>query len=155
LRLHPEKGLNPHLTVCSRCGGEGREIILLGNQNKVFKCTSCGQVHIGRPKKGLCRKCGNGVEFERDIDDYERLPGDLCDNCKEEIKTFKKIVAEGGIYWKCEECHREGVIKVDAPLAKAVRKQLNVSPPDACGVALTKKECPACNPPEKIEETSK
>lgn len=145
MQLHPEKGLNPHLTTCPRCGGEGQEILLLGKHNKIYKCPSCGQTHIGRPKKGNCQKCGTVVEFEREIGESERLPGGFCDACKEEIEKFKKVIAEGGIHWKCEECRREGVITHDAPLAAAVRKKLGIFAPDPCGITFTKEECPVCN----------
>ena len=101
-------------------------------------------MHIGgRPRKGICQ-CGGEVVFDRDVEDNERLPGGLCDTCKEEVESFKKVVAEGGVHWNCSDCKRSGVIPSNHPLAEAVREQMNIFPPDPCGVTFTKKECPVC-----------
>ncbi len=146
IRLHKEKGLNPHLTVCPRCGKDSPEILLLGAVNKVYKCLSCNTDYIGRPKKGVCLKCSARVKLDREINDGERLPGNNCDECKEELELFDKVVAEGGIFWKCEDCKQTGVIRAASEMAKAVRKKMDIAPPKPCGVNFTKEECPACNP---------
>ncbi len=146
MRLHPKKGLNPHLTVCPRCGKDGPELLLLGAVNKIYKCTPCNTYFIGKPDGGACPKCCVQVQFDRDIHDNEHLPGDHCDECKEELEVFNKVVEEGGIFWKCDDCKQTGVIKAANPLSKAVRKKMEIAAPKPCGVAFTKKECPACNP---------
>jgi len=69
------------------------------------------------------------------------LPGGLCDACKEQIQ----IVKDGGVFFKCKDCGANGAIKKDAPLAKAVRKQMGIEAPEPCGVEFTKKDCPVCS----------
>ena len=146
IQLHPEKGLNPHLTICPQCGKDGPELLLLGAVDKVYKCTTCNMTFIGKPQGGRCPKCCVQVFFDRNIEEGERLPGGLCDDCLELNEQVEKIVKEGGIHWKCKKCGSAGAIKAEAPLAKAVREQLNIPPPDPCGVAFTEAECPVCSP---------
>lgn len=136
IRLHSKLGVNPHLTYCPRCGGETNEIALLGTTNKVYIC-NLGHRSIGYPKNGKCPECNAIVSFEREIEERERIPGGLCDNCQEQIKEVKK----GGIFFRCK-CGTEGVIKAGHPLAEAVRKQLKVKAPKPCGVEL--ETCPNC-----------
>ena len=35
--LHPEKGINPRLTVCTVCGEDAEELILVGIPDKVYE----------------------------------------------------------------------------------------------------------------------
>jgi len=58
MKLHPELGVNPKLTICPRCGGEGDELVLIGNHTGVFKCPACsGEVRGGKPLSGICPLC--------------------------------------------------------------------------------------------------
>lgn len=120
LQLHPTKGLNPHLTVCPRCGGDTDEIILLGN-SKAFG----------------------------DINDWEKVTSsDFCKKCKKELAYFKSEVEKGGIYWKCDICQCNGVIKQNSLLAQDVRKVMDISAPNPCGIDFTNDDndiCPGCN----------
>jgi hypothetical protein len=144
--LHKEKGVNPKLTYCPRCGGESNELLLLGAHDKKFTC-SCGEVYIGYPRGGKCVKgCGGHVAFDKEIDEYERLPAtDVCDECKKEIAKHKKIVTEGGVYWKCSVCSSEGVIK-KSKFADAVRRAHKIDPPGECGVDFGgSQNCPVCS----------
>jgi hypothetical protein len=149
LPLHREKGVNPHMTYCPRCRGDGPELILLGAHDRVYKCNNsdCGMLHIGKPPGGVCQECKTSVFFERNIEDHERLPGGLCDNCVAQVK----MVQEGGVFFKCADCNAIGSIKADHPLSIQVRKQLNVEAPKPCGVAFTKNDCPVCT--GQVEDT--
>ncbi len=140
LQLHKEKGLNPHMTYCPRCKGEGPEIMLLGAHNKVYVCSSCEMHHIGRPKKGACTQCSADVVFERELEDSERIPGSLCKDCEAQIK----MVEEGGVFFKCKDCDAIGSIKGDHPLAIQARKQTGVAAPNPCGIEFDKNTCPVC-----------
>lgn len=116
MRIHPTQGVNPHLTFCfcSRCGKDVNELILIGNHDDLRKCASCGSGLIGMRRNDPCGKCGDTGPHEliRKIDEGERLPASqLCDDCKKEMVEHAEIVRQGGVYWKCEECNRSGVIR--------------------------------------------
>lgn len=143
--LHPKLGVNPRLTYCPRCGGENGHLLLLGTTNKVYMCQGCGTPNIGKPKNG-CGKCGHyDVPFERELRPNERLPGDFCGTCRQEMKEHRAEVAAGGVYFRCSDCPAIGVIRADHPFAKAVRKAHGIEAPDECGVEFSKAEgCPVC-----------
>ena len=152
ITLHPQLGVNPRLTFCPQCGGETNELLLLGNTNKVYRCTSssCNTPHVGRPKNGKCQNCGAQVKFDRELGDREKLPGSVCDSCQEKNREAEEVVAEGGIFWRCSDCNSSGAIRGSAPLAQAVRKQVGIAPPDPCGVEFSKEEgCPVCGRKEE------
>lgn len=159
ITLHPEKGVNPRLTICPRCGGDGPELMLIGNQDGVYKCKYCGKSGIGNPSgypKEKCPSSGslNGRhewKFQRRLDDMERIPGSLCDNCIQEIKEHEKLVADGGVYWRCLKCGKSGVILAHSEFAKAVRNAHKLAEPDTegkykpCGAEFDESApCPAC-----------
>lgn len=150
ITLHPKLGVNPRLTFCPRCGGDARELMLIGANDSVYQCRVCHLTHYGRPDKGrdcVNEKCHGQFEFVRKLDDHEKLPGGLCEKCEAEDNTFKAIVAEGGIYWQCEKDKRHrGVLRATAELSGKVRTKLGVAAPQPCGIAFTGDECPACHP---------
>lgn len=144
ITLHPEKGVNPKMTYCPQCKGEGRSLILLGNQDKLYQCR-CGQNFIGRPDRD-CPGCGahwREVMFLRNIEEHEKLPDtEPCEACQELNRQTAKMVAEGGVYFRCEKCGSEGAVRPDHPLSIKTREVAGVEPPLACGVKLD--ECPQC-----------
>jgi hypothetical protein len=147
ITLHPTLGLNPRLTYCTRCGRDGPDLMLLGNRNWKRKCASCGCINYGASAKDDCGSCGvklwNSERIE--LEEREKLPGSLCNDCQKEVDQHAAIVAEGGIYWKCRDCKKGGVIWGSSELAKRVREKMGVEPPKPCGVEFTKAEgCPAC-----------
>jgi len=159
LLLHKEKGVNPYMTYCPRCGGDGPELLLLGAVHEKYTCPSCGTLHIGRPDKGQCARCANryqtGQQWKvEEIGESEKLPGSICDKCKENVKQLKEEVEAGGVYWRCIDCKAEGAIKRDHPFAKAVRDQGNIQPPDPVGVEFSKEDCPLCSEHAKADKVT-
>lgn len=153
MQLHPTKGLNAHMTCCTRCGKDGDEIVLLGNQDSKYICGNCGLVHYGHTAH--CQKCGNAsraVLKKEAIGEWEKLPS-TCKECREENEKFWKVANEaaktGGIIYKCQKCGSEGVITGTADIAVAVRKKTEVLPPKLVGVELA--ECPRCEEEETDE----
>lgn len=146
MKLHPTKGLNPHLTYCPRCGGIGPELILLGLHDYTIECNECDTVNIGGGAK--CGQCGARplLGERREIGEHDRLPGSLCGPCEAESKQYDEIVKAGGVYWKCADCKRSGVIKADAEFARAARSEHNIEAPLPLGVLFTKNNCPSCGP---------
>ena len=175
IQLHKTKGVNPFLTTCPRCGGTGPEIILVGSRDYKDICEVCGQVYIGgadpkTKREGCLRerlgandekvRC-NSVHFRREsLEENEKLPGGLCHDCEAELKVHEEVVAAGGIYWKCADCKRAGVIKHTSPLAGLVRKDAGIEPPDPVGVEFAKEpinglSCPACGPDAIVGDEAK
>jgi hypothetical protein len=161
--LHPTTGVNPHLTYCTRCGGDVNMLMLLGNQNHVYKCRYCRKIGFGSPSGYPKDECPDGYstsaggfkhhdwEFQRELEDHEKLPGGLCDTCIAEIEEHKKIVAAGGIYWRCLKCKKEGVIRAGNEFVVSVRRAHKLDEPDTdgvykpCGVEFTENDpCPVC-----------
>ena len=160
IELDPKLGVNAHITFCPRCGGEGDSIVLVGARKNVLKCNNCGMNIFGHRQSDACPSCGNKRQaygmsdqftFVRKIGDWEKLPM-ICKKCEDEMTLFRSIVREGGIYWKCKDCHKEGVLKSSAPLAGLVREHAKIFPPDPVGIEFTKEECPACGPTKQEDE---
>ena len=125
--LHKTKGVNPRLTFCPRCGGDGPDLILLGNRDSVITCPFCNTANYGAIRSDKCGSCGQPLSRgeSRKIEEHERIPGSLCKTCKEEVENFKKEVEKGGIYWKCK-CGATGVIKGGSELAVQVREKSGI-----------------------------
>lgn len=141
--LDEEKGVNPRLTFCQRCGGETNDLMLVGNQNKVYSCGQCRLIHYGSVLNIKCPRCdARNWILDHELDDNERLPAsEPCDKCKE----MDNEVANGGIYWKCKDCGSNGAIKAGSQMSIDVRDQMNIKAPDKCGVEFSKdKHCPVC-----------
>lgn len=153
IQLHSEKGLNPRLTICRNCGKDVG-VALLGSSEKIYKCTSCGARSLGgRPRKGShlnrreecpsCKAVGT-YDFERNIEDHEKLPIELCNDCQKNLEAVAEEVKRGGIHWKCKDCGSAGAIKAGHPLAEAVRAHAKIAAPDPVGVEFNKTDCPLC-----------
>lgn len=139
--LHPDRGLDPHLTYCPRCHNETQEIIVGDNRkltnNRTGQVALCPRDKVTKTMRELGWHPSDVDKLE--VEPNERLPAsDLCDTCKDELTEFGKIVAAGGVHWRCADCHREGVIHKSA-FAEAVREANKTPAPDPCGV-----EFPAC-----------
>jgi len=150
IRLHKEKGVNPKLTVCRRCGGKADELMLIGAMDYKDICRECGTVHYGgafnlRTGRKRCQNC-DSVGFDREpIGEYEKIPAsEPCSKCKEELAQHKVEVDKGGIYFKCKDCNRSGVVKADHPLAVDVRKHTKIEAPNPVGIEFDKGNCPVC-----------
>lgn len=149
IMLDPERGLNPGLTCCPRCGGEGNEIALVGLA-KLWKCGRCGAVHVEQGKRPprKCQKCGHGLfSFVEDFDGWKhKVAGsEPCGRCKKELAKFIEIVKAGGVFWRCKDCGAEGVIRA-GEFAELVRKKTEIEAPELCGVEFDKNDCPSCGP---------
>lgn len=145
--LHKTLGVNPRLTYCPRCGGEGRGQLLLGNRDYKTKCEHCGTMNFGTRRSEKCGNCKHPLRDSEQtpLTEYEKLPGGLCAACEEEVALHKSVVAEGGVYWKCSNCPATGVLKATAELAKSVRAQAKIEPPAPVGFEFDKDTCPVCS----------
>ena len=141
--LHPKLGINPRMTICIRCGGEGRELILLGNKNKVITCPNCDANVIGSSTKGKCPKCQRRLAGgkSRELEDSERIPAGYCEKCENELKSFDDEVKRGGVHIKCK-CGMTGIVKAGHPLAKHARDHFGFHNGEPCGIET--EVCPQC-----------
>jgi hypothetical protein len=131
------------MTYCPRCRGESGGIILVGADDGVYEC-SCGITMFGRGKSGLCGACGEKLGARaRTLKQGERLPGPMCEKCEKEEAEHAKIVAEGGIYWRCKDCKRFGVIKPNEYTA-GFREATKKPTPEPVGVNFDASNCPVC-----------
>ncbi len=147
LPLHPQKGVNPRLSCCMDCGKEVG-VILLGVHDNVWTCKHCHKAHIQAGHPFECKGCGQRNPLEqwelRKVGEQERLPIELCDECKTKREAARVVVEErGGIYWRCSDCGAAGAIQPTAPLVALVRKQLGI-PTGPCGVEFSREDCPCC-----------
>ena len=146
IRLHPEKGVNPHLGVCDWCGAD-IGVVLLGAHDGMWKCQH-GHVSIGGAPRGRspCGCLSYDWRKECTVGEFEKLPMGRCDACQAKKQACEEEVRQGGIHWRCSDCKSAGAIKAGHPLTLQVRAQLKVDPPNPCGAEFSKKDCPVCGP---------
>jgi len=139
--IDPEKGLDPHLMFCARCGGESNALTI-GAMRKA-QLDDGRWTYAMRGKGRLAAKDleDAGVITNRhnlkwiELDERERVPDpEPCSKCKEELEEWAKLVAEGGVYCQCAQCSMKGVIRPDTVLANAVRAATNIEAPNAVGM---------------------
>jgi hypothetical protein len=139
ITLHPRLGFNPHMCYCPRCGGESPELMLIGNRTNVRECSGCKKELIGFMSSERCPTCGElAGAIIRTIGEHDKLPGGLCVACQEEVHKEEAIVKAGGVYFRCLECGKRGVIIASSRLAKGVRKTMKIAAPAPCGVEFGK-----------------
>ena len=136
IELDAELGVNPHLGMCPKCGKDNGEILMIGQRKTKLKCNNCESVIYGHRRSEPCPKCGERDNFTHwgSIEEHDKIPTSLCSDCLKEREEQAKLVAEGGIYFKCAKCSTTGVVLKHAGLAKAVRKQMKIKAPAPCGV---------------------
>jgi rubrerythrin len=69
---------------------------------------------------------------------------------------METVVKAGGIYWRCNNCRRSGVIGADSELAKSIRLTSKTPAPEPIGIDFNPEQCPVCSgkvkPKEGIDE---
>lgn len=135
ITLHPTLGVNPHMTVYTKCGKD-IGIAMIGTRTAILQCNQCGRKTIGHRQHEPCPECKSTFNFTKlgEVGEHDKLPGGLCDDCAKEAKEFAEIVSKGGVYFRCANCNATGVIKGHTKLAKAVRKAHKLPAPAPCGI---------------------
>lgn len=143
IELHPKLGVNPHMTTCTRCGGAGQELILLGKRNTVTICPHCGINAFGCTPRSKCPKCREPMQGgkKREIEERENIPFGLCKTCEDEVGLFEEEIKKGGVLIHCT-CGMEGILKAEHPMAKKARDHFNLHDGEPCGVKVG--HCPKC-----------
>lgn len=144
ITLHKEKGLNVHLTFCQRCGGETNELAFCGNRNWTGICPIHGYVCMGprTAKRGYCphKGCDKQLDGVHELADRERVAGTLCDTCRELLEKVNKVLADGGVRFRCRQCQTEGVIARNEDNAATIDE---IKGKGFGGVEID--NCPGCN----------
>ena len=146
ITLHPEKGVNPHITCCKGCGKD-IGLALVGINNRVITCGTCGVNNVAAKFGDKCGGCGGRLSSRdkwRELEEHEKIPDGLCDECQEEVEKHKAIVQAGGVYWKCSSCNAKGVIK-RSEYSLEVKRAMGLEEDAMCGVMFSKLDCPACS----------
>ncbi len=140
--LHKTRGLDPHLTYCPRCGGDGTGLTLGALRKATLEDGRVVYAQLG--KTARTAKDLGLQPFELnwvDVDEHERVPdSSICDECEQEVALHKKEVDLGGVYFRCLACSTTGVIKHNHALAVSVRKDAGVKAPEPIGVEFDKCE---------------
>jgi hypothetical protein len=110
IRLHPTLGVNPRLTICPICGGDGNELLLIGDTRYKYICTRCEMTYIGRPEKKECR-CGAYDSYRKEpLEDNEKFPGEPCSDC---VKARDKVYQDANeLSAKSKQITTEPVVTV-------------------------------------------
>ena len=134
--ISPERGIDPHLTTCIRCGGEGQDIILgvlMTNVDNDGDTHYCPRGKTGRHVKDLPRGKYFMGRWTEVTDTNLRIPSGLCKDCDAEVKAHAKVITDGGVFFHCTECGRQGVIRPGV-FADEVRRVNKAATPKPCGV---------------------
>lgn len=144
--LHPDRALDPHLCYCPRCGGESNSLTIGHLKKALISRTPDGKpvsgekqyVYANRGKTTQTaremEKKGWTIGMWEEVEEHEKVPGDICDDCCSELAEWDQIIKNGGIYWRCKSCEKQGVIKPSAPICKAVREEAGIEKPDPIGI---------------------
>jgi hypothetical protein len=144
--LHPKLGLNPRLTYCPNCHGEGRGIVLLGNKNFRGECSEHGTMWaIGpRTKKCLVKGCGRTLTEHRELEEGERVADhSLCEGCEAASEAVRKELEAGGLPTRCRRCGTEGVMRITPETREVIEK---IRAEGYGGVVV--EDCPLCQEKE-------
>ncbi len=136
--LDPDKGLDPHMMFCSRCGGESNALTIgalrkakLADGRWIFSQAD----QRNKTAKNLIDQGIIRTRYDLDwikLDEDERVPDPTpCDDCQQELKQWADLVAQGGVYFRCKTCSATGVIKPGTDLAVAVREKAKIAAPEA------------------------
>ena len=126
--------LEPHICICINCGQDTGELSI----GVLYKADYKNKViYADRDSRGRTNKqVGYNLEWSH-VKEGEKVTTGFCDDCKANLKEMEDTVKAGGVFFACEECCQEGVIKGEHPLAKDVRISSGVKAPDPIGIKFT------------------
>jgi len=138
--LHPERGLDLHLTSCPKCGGDAEELTLGALRKAEVTKGQYVYANVGKTSRTAQDLIRNKVidyasqlHWEP-VEENERVPASQpCKACMDEMEEHAAVVKEGGVYFKCLECSRTGVLKANSQLSIDIRSHAGIHAPDPIG----------------------
>ena len=122
IMLHKEKGVNPKICHCTRCG-KSYCLIMCGAGDYSAECKACGKVTIGVNKgTRVCPQCKKAGELIIKILPDKDITIGLCDECTKRVEEIDAAMDDDGIAFKCLKCGTEGVILKESKLNAKWRK---------------------------------
>ena len=111
IMLDKERGVNPGVLGCERCG-EDYGVALYGRGGYKKKCSHCDTVNICMAGTQECGNCGKYLSGKPErLRPTEKVHSGLCTKCEEAQKATDDAVKEGGVYWKCKDCGSAGAVR--------------------------------------------
>ena len=146
LLLHPTLGLNPRLCFCPSCRTDTDYIRQLGNRNCARTCPDCGLENFGAEPGETCRRCQFPLRSAetRDLAESEKIPGELCAECRAAADRAEKLVRSGGVFLYCKKCRSVVAISARDEMSIRARNIKNCPPPELLTVHVD--SCPQCLP---------
>lgn len=136
--LNIGSGDEPRQTYCRRCECEMNEIIVGDNRRLVNKTTQQIALVPKDRVEELAEKLGWDIlNCSIEMVPPGKLPAsEYCDSCKAEIAEFESVIEAGGVYWRCLECNKGGVV-AKSKFADDVRLMTGIETPEETGVEFS------------------
>jgi len=136
--ISKEGGLEPHLTFCLRCGGDGDELtigVLKKAQLDNGQWLYANRGEVKRAERSVIKQGYKGhISPWQPVLECEKVPASQpCKSCQEEIIAISEVVEAGGVFLRCAECGLQGALRPENELAKDVRKESGIMAPDPVG----------------------
>lgn len=138
--------LHPRFMICFICGDE-TDGLAIGAMRKAELNGKWVYANVGKTSEAVRNliKAGHMEHGERlhwvALEDNEKVPSaEPCESCMKKIKTERKAIAEGGIFFTCKQCGLKAILSADAPISKRVRKDTGIAAPNPVGL-----ESEGCN----------
>lgn len=141
--IHDGTGKNKHNCFCPRCGSLTGKIVHFGPKEAVTTCPNCGTINYAAKPNNTCGKCfrlmaGGSVRI---LKKKEKIPDqNVCSSCAQDIRDEQIIVRNGGLFFRCQECGKTGIILPESGLKirEEIGKGYNIKDEGgfypACGV---------------------
>jgi hypothetical protein len=159
IHIHKSEGKNHHKRLCPRCGVATGEIAQFKAKEPVTTCPHCGTVNYAAGTSAACGRCSKPMTGgrTRPIRKKEPVPSHVaCPKCAEEIRGEQTIVTNGGLFFRCKECGKTGIVlpesgvKIRADIGKGYEKPDEHGKYLACGI-----EFKACKQHDGTGEAAK
>lgn len=125
--LHPERGLDPHMCKCPRCGADSGVTV-----GRVYKAKSSkGLIYANTQNRHKMSQQLNEMLTWLPVDEHESIPI-LCGSCEQEMAEIAAVATTGAAF-RCTECGIEGAIR-KSEFTNFVRQRTATPEFETCGL---------------------